>query len=201
MKGPQVMIVSGIHGNERASVAAAQQLANRFLAQRLRIRKGTLIIVPIVNKVAFRKNIRGVPDLNRTFPRKSGMSARHPLSGELFQLARRHRVTWYLDLHEANGLSQLNAKRLGQTLITNSGNRSVPKARRLIKIINRTISRKAHHFNLRLHDLPGSSRTAASRILKARAVTVETCWSLDKADRVRYQVHLVKGFLSEAGLL
>ncbi|GIP52496.1 succinylglutamate desuccinylase/aspartoacylase family protein [Paenibacillus vini] len=200
-KGPHVMVVSGIHGNERASVAAAQQLANQFLTQHLKIRKGTLIIVPIVNQSAFRKNIRGVPDLNRTFPRKSGMAARHPLAGALYQLAKRYGLEWYLDLHEANGLSQVRASSLGQTLITNPGNRSIPQARRLIKDINRTISKKSHHFNLRLHELPGSSRTAAARLLKARAVTVETCWSLAKADRVRYQIYLVKGFLRKAGLL
>lgn len=200
-KGPTVMVVAGIHGNETASIQAAKQLVDRLFSQELALKKGRLVIVPVVHQTAYRQRIRGIPDLNRTFPRRSGKKAGHPLSSALYQLAVRIGPTWYLDLHEANGLSQVRASSLGQTLITNPGNRSIPQARRLIKDINRTISKKSHHFNLRLHELPGSSRTAAARLLKARAVTVETCWSLAKADRVRYQIYLVKGFLRKAGLL
>lgn len=200
-KGANMMIVAGIHGNERASVTAAKRLVRMAGSGSIRIRRGTLIIVPIVNQAAYRKNIRGVPDLNRTFPRPPGQPARHALSQALFRLAKQHGLSWYLDLHEANGLSELNPKRLGQTLIANSGNGSLPAAKRQIGRINRTIAEKSRHFNLRIRELPGSSRTAAARMLRARAVTVETCWSLNKAERVNYQTGMVKGFLREAGLM
>lgn len=200
-KGATMMIVAGIHGNERASVTAAKRLVRLAGSGSIRVRRGTLIIVPIVNQTAYRKNIRGVPDLNRTFPRSPGQPAQHALSRALFRLAKEHRLSWYLDLHEANGLSALSPRRLGQTLIANSGNGSLPSARRLIGSINRTISKKSRHFNLRIRELPGSSRTAAARLLRARAVTVETCWSLNKADRVSYQTQMAKGFLREAGLM
>lgn len=200
-KGPSVMVVAGIHGNETASIQAAKQLVDRLYSQELALKKGRLVIVPLVHQTAYRQRIRGIPDLNRTFSRKSGNKASHPLSAALYQLAVRIGPTWYVDMHEANGLSQINPERLGQTLITQPGSRAVPDLRGLIRSLNRTIPVKSRRFNLRLHELPGSSRTAVARVLKSRAVTVETCWSLDKAERVRYQFDVVSGILTIAGLL
>ncbi|ASR47645.1 deacylase [Paenibacillus kribbensis] len=199
-EGPHVMVVAGIHGNEIASIRAAEKLVKLLNQQKLQISQGKLIIVPIVNQVAYRKRIRGVPDLNRTFPRKKKQAASNPLSAAVFQLILKHTPEWYLDLHEANGLSQKDAKVLGQTLISDQGNPVVPAVRRTIKRMNHSIKSKDRHFNIRLHELPGSSRTAASRILGARAVTVETGWSLPKQVRIRYQLKIVQHLLREAGL-
>ncbi|HEY2494331.1 MAG TPA: succinylglutamate desuccinylase/aspartoacylase family protein, partial [Paenibacillus sp.] len=163
--------------------------------------EGRLIIVPIVNKKAYKKRIRGIPDLNRNFPKKANKSATHSLAASLFQLATRYKPSWYLDLHEANGLSQLNSKVLGQTLITNPKSLSKPAIRRIMNRVNGTTLVKSHHFNLRLHELPGSSRTAIARILGAKSITVETCWSLKRSTRVKYQVDIVCRFLREAGLM
>ena len=201
LPGPVFMVVSGIHGNETASIRAAQNLVNRIRQGELYIYRGTLIIVPLMNQKAYRKRIRGVPDLNRTFPRTRYASAKHPLSVALLQLVRRYRPTWYLDLHEANGLSQRNHKRLGQTIIIKPGSRGTATARRIIKDINRTITNTSYHFNIRLRERPGSSRAAVSRILGAKAFTVETCWSLDRDLRISYQIDIVSRFLRSAGLM
>ncbi|WP_226000604.1 succinylglutamate desuccinylase/aspartoacylase family protein [Paenibacillus sp. BJ-4] len=200
-RGPHVMVVAGIHGKEIASIRAAEKLVRLLDQQKLRISQGKLIIVPIVNQEAYRKRIRGIPDLNRTFPRTKKQTASNPLSAAVFQLAQKHQPEWYLDLHEANGLSQKDAKVLGQTLISDKGNPVVPAVRRTIKRMNHSIKIKERHFNLRLHELPGSSRTAAARFLGARAVTVETCWSLPKKVRIKYQLEIVQHFLREAGLI
>ncbi|MEI0736523.1 succinylglutamate desuccinylase/aspartoacylase family protein [Paenibacillus sp. JTLBN-2024] len=75
--GPVMMIVAGIHGNETASIHSARQLVEQLRNRRLRIARGKLIIVPVANPQAYRKRIRGVPDLNRTFPRRAETSG-HP---------------------------------------------------------------------------------------------------------------------------
>lgn len=195
------MVVSGIHGNETGSIRAAQTLVNLFMLKRLYIHRGTVVIVPLVNQKAYRKRRRGSPDLNRTFPRSKSASATHPLSSALLQLILRYRPTWYLDLHEANGLSQKNPKRLGQTLIIHPGSRGIGRVRKIVKGINRSISTTAYHFNIRLRERPGSSRAAAARIAGVKAVTVETCWSLDHTTRVNYQMDIVNRFLTITGLL
>lgn len=199
--GPSVMVVAGIHGKEIASILAAEKLVELLNQQKLQISQGKLVIVPVVNQEAYRKRIRGIPDLNRTFPHTKKQAASNPLSAAVFQLTQKHQPEWYLDLHEANGLSQKDAKVLGQTLISDKDNPVVPAVRRTIKRMNTSIKVKDRHFNIRLHELPGSSRTAAARILGARAVTVETGWSLPKNVRIKYQLEIVLHFLREAGMV
>ncbi|WP_419890078.1 succinylglutamate desuccinylase/aspartoacylase family protein [Paenibacillus xylanexedens] len=198
--GTVMFITSGVHGNETASMAAAQKLADDCATSRHVIQRGMLIIVPRVNQQAYAKKIRGKPDLNRTFPRRMSGKAKHPLAAAVFQLAREHRADWWLDLHEANGLSQLSSRVLGQTLITNPGSRTILICRRVIKRMNRSIATRDRHFNLKQHELPGSARTAASRRLQALSVTVETCWSLKRSTRIKYQTKIVHHFLREAGM-
>ncbi|MBN2983649.1 MULTISPECIES: succinylglutamate desuccinylase/aspartoacylase family protein [Cohnella] len=198
--GPAFLITAGIHGNERASVRAAEKLTRMFGDGTLHLRRGTLLIVPVANRKAYRERVRGVPDLNRRFPRRRGESASHPLAAAIFRLAKRAKPRWVLDLHEANGLSSLDPRRIGQCLLTDPDNRAVPAVKRIVRNANRAISRKKNRFTVRLREKPGSSRTAAARLLRARAVTVETSWDLPFSSRVNYQTDMVRQFLSEAGM-
>ncbi|UQZ37019.1 deacylase [Paenibacillus sp. PK3_47] len=199
--GPVFMIVSGIHGNERASIRAAKNLAELFIRGEMMLLRGRLVIVPLVNKKAYRKKSRGKPDLNRTFPHAGSVRASHPLSAALYRLAKQHSPSWYLDLHEANGLSARNPRRVGQTLIISKGSRASSTARQIVKRMNQSISNPSYHFNIRRRERTGTSRMAAERMLGAKAVTVETCWSLDFQLRVRYQSEIVHHFLRAAGLI
>ncbi|WP_438496976.1 succinylglutamate desuccinylase/aspartoacylase family protein [Paenibacillus sp. IHBB 3054] len=199
--GPVFMVVSGIHGNEPASIRAAQNLAGMFTRRELILLKGRLIIVPLVNKKAYRKKIRGKPDLNRTFPYRGKSKASHSLAGALFQLAQHHSPSWYLDLHEANGLSQKNPKRVGQTLIISPGSRTARVAKQIVKRMNRSITQSSYHFNIRRRERNGTSRKAVQEILGTKAVTVETCWSLDFSLRVQYQLDIVCHFLRTTGFI
>jgi predicted deacylase len=199
--GPTVMITAGVHGNERANVQAIKTWLSLFQKRILHITNGTLVIVPLVNQNAYQLCIRGVPDLNRTFPRVAGGTARHPLSAALFRLAARFKPMWYIDLHEANGLSKIQPRVLGQTLITNPTSTAIPAVKRIIGLMNRSIPQPTKHFTIRLHELPGSGRTAAARLLHCRSITVETSYHLPFADRVRYQMKILRRVLYETGLI
>lgn len=199
--GPTVLMTAGVHGNEIASIRAAEQWLNKFRKKELTITSGTLLLVPILNQAAYQKRIRGKPDLNRTFPKSSKARAGHPLSRELFELAAKLLPDWYIDLHEANGLSSVNPQRLGQTLITNPGSKAVPVAKRIVNQMNATIADATRHFTVRLKHKEGAGRTAASRLLHAKAVTVETCWSLPLTKRIHYQSRIIRYLLTEARLI
>lgn len=200
--GNTVMVTAGVHGNESASIIGAKKLVSHLQKNSLRINCGRLIIVPIVNQKAYKCHIRGIPDLNRTFPRNQhDKTASHPLSAAIFNLAKQFQPTWYIDLHEARGLSKLNPRVLGQTLITNPQSKAIPAVKRVIGHMNRSIVQESKHFTIRLQKLPGSARTAANNLLNARAITVETSCVLPKAVRANLQMRIVRHFLKEAGLI
>ena len=201
LPGPVVMIVAGIHGKEVGSIRAAQQLVKQLRNQELTINRGTLIVVPVANKPAFKKRVRGKPDLNRTFPRAQSGKATQEMSRALLSIMKKYKPAWYLDLQEANGLSSKSKYVLGQTLITNPGNASVPTIRKIIKRMNKIVKRPSHRFHIRLHKLKGSSRTAAAERIHAKAITVETCWSLKMNTRIEYHMQVVQHFMREAGLM
>lgn len=200
-KGNNVMITAGVHGNEIASILAAKKLLGLIQKDILNIKCGLLIIVPIVNQNAYKRRIRGIPDLNRTFPRKLNSAARHPLSFALFQLAKKYQPKWYIDLHEANGLSKVNPRVLGQTLIANPKSKVIPSVRKIVRHMNHTIDQKSRYFTVRLRNLPGSGRTAVYRLLNSRAITVETSWSLPISDRINYQMKILRNILKETDLI
>ncbi|MEF3306843.1 succinylglutamate desuccinylase/aspartoacylase family protein [Paenibacillus sp. GYB003] len=199
--GNTVMVTAGVHGNESAGIRAANEIVDLLRGGAIRLRRGKLIVVPVVNAIARRRRIRGKPDLNRTFPKKRGDAARHPLSAALLAVAKRHKPGWYIDLHEANGLSKLNPRALGQTLLVNPRSPAVRPAGRVVSRINRSIAKRSLRFTVRQRPLPGSGRHAAYRLWNAKAITVETCWSMAKSTRVRFQTDIVRAFLQEARLV
>lgn len=188
-KGPTYLITAGVHGNEFASILAAQRLLQ------LEPRRGTIWLVPIANMEAYRKRTRGKPDLNRSFPYRREEPPRHRMAQELTWLARQVHPERVIDLHEAYGFSQLSPKYLGQSLITNPGSSVVPLVSRIIHEMNRHVDIDKHRFNIRLHELPGSLRTAMNRVMGADTVTVETSVHLPLELRVQYQLQIVKKFL------
>lgn len=199
--GSTVMITAGVHGTERAGILSAKLLIGMLQKNVIQIHSGRIIIVPIVNQMAVKRRIRGIPDLNRTFPKIGAATARHPLSAALFRLAEQYKPAWYIDLHEANGLSQVNPNALGQTLIINPSSRAAPAAGRIIKSINRSIKQKRNSFNMVQRKLPGSGRCAAYHFLNAKAITVETGIGLPIQERVHYQLNILRSILKEAGML
>ncbi|WP_425320165.1 hypothetical protein [Paenibacillus algorifonticola] len=98
------MITAGVQGDETANILAAKKLLDLLQKDILHIENGMLIIVPIVNQIAYKRRIRDIPDLNRTFLRKPNQAASHPLSAALFQLTKQFNPEWYIDLHEARGI-------------------------------------------------------------------------------------------------
>jgi predicted deacylase len=199
--GNTVMITAGVHGDETANILAAKKLLDLLQKDVLHIHKGMLIIVPIVNQIAYKRRIRGIPDLNRTFPRKSNIAVSHPLTAALFRLAKQLQPEWYIDLHEARGFSNLDPSVLGQTLITNPNSEAIPLVKRIANHMNRYISKKSRHFSVRLRNLSGSGRTAAYRLLNSNSVTVETSCNLPKAVRVDFQMKILSYILNETGYI
>ncbi|WP_127530332.1 M99 family carboxypeptidase catalytic domain-containing protein [Paenibacillus kobensis] len=197
-KGPVCMITAGIHGREKAGILAAQKFQN------IRLKRGTLILVPIVNKKAYllnRRGFPGCPDLNRTFPYKTDRRPRHQLADQLLHLARTFRPDLTLDLHEANGFYKKDKSKLGQTIINIPKSPTVTSSKKVAARINKMIDNSVHHFSVAQNVVPRSFRLAMARSLGCKAITIETSMSLRLKTRIKYHEEIVKMFLKEMGLI
>lgn len=192
---PVVMVTAGIHGTEVAGIEVAKGLRN------LRLRKGTLVIVPLVNRGAYRRRTRGIPDVNRLFPRKSGDRVSHPLASGVWKLAKRYRPHWCIDLHEANGYARFDRSKLGQTVILYPHPSTHSVVKKALRRVNPTVRPEWKRFLVRRGVLLGSFRTSAGRLLGCRALTVETSMQQRRSTRIRYQTALVHALLKEIGVL
>ena len=99
-KGPVLFVSAAVHGDELTGVGVCHRL---LTSSGLRIVRGTLLVVPIVNAFGFIGHTRYLPDgrdLNRTFPG----SAKGSLAARLANLFFREvvlRADFGIDLHSA----------------------------------------------------------------------------------------------------
>ncbi|WP_373398653.1 succinylglutamate desuccinylase/aspartoacylase family protein [Algoriphagus halophilus] len=98
--GPVVLISGGIHGDEINGIATAKKILEE-VDENLDLRKGTLIIIPLVNIYGFLSNSRTFPDgrdLNRSFPgsKKGSLASQiaYILSNEIIPL-----IDYGVDFH------------------------------------------------------------------------------------------------------
>ncbi len=99
--GPVVFVTAAIHGDEINGTGAIRQL---ITDQNVRLNKGTLILVPVVNITGFDRHSRYLPDrrdLNRCFPGTKKGSLASRMSRIIFQEIV-GRCDFGIDLHTAS---------------------------------------------------------------------------------------------------
>lgn len=115
--GPTLLVVGGVHGDKPAGVKAAEQLAEFD-----KLERGTLIVVPALDRVAVAAGTRSSgADLNRAFPSRSGQTPADPRAVALWTLMQDYDVDVLLDLHEA-ARPWNQADSLGNLIIFSRGN-------------------------------------------------------------------------------
>ena len=99
--GPVIFVTAALHGDEINGTGAIRQL---IWDSDLAIRKGTLILVPVLNMLGFERHSRYLPDrrdLNRSFPGSSGGSLASRIAHRIFdELVAR--ADYGIDLHTAS---------------------------------------------------------------------------------------------------
>jgi predicted deacylase len=98
--GPCVFVTAAVHGNEiNGTGIIHEMMADESLA----LRRGTLILIPIVNAFGFEAQTRYMPDrrdLNRSFPGRKSGSLSSRVAHTIFQEIVR-RCDYGIDLHSA----------------------------------------------------------------------------------------------------
>jgi predicted deacylase len=97
--GPRVLLLGGVHGEEKPGILALERLAGEFQAGRLSLVRGQLTIVPRANSEAVARGLHFVDEnLNRIVrPQPAPANHEQGLAGELAALIAAHDAV--LDLH------------------------------------------------------------------------------------------------------
>jgi len=117
---PSILIVAGTHGNEPAGAVALNRLKDMFETGELVLQRGSLTLIPEMNKCGLNMGIRWQPaqllrftkpDLNRNYPKTPGEEAGCPISKTVTSLADSHDLV--IDLHEGWGWALKNKHSMG----------------------------------------------------------------------------------------
>ena len=198
--GPTVMVTAGIHGDEPAGATAAGQIRHWPIA------RGKLVVLPRANVPGLEASQRRLPDvedsdLNRNFPQADDAKPLGQPAGAIWDLVRRIRPDWLIDMHESENFRKKDPKKVGCTIIPAVADRVRPQAQAMIEAVNATISDEERQFILLKSAVKGSLVRSAGDRLGVRAMIVETARP-DQALVLRTRQHrvVVHRLLSELGM-
>jgi len=203
--GPVVVIIGGIHGNEPAGAAAAEQIRHWAIT------RGKLIVIPRANIPGLGEGTRFLPgeppqlrDLNRQFPKtKAPLEAKGALAKALWKFIAAQKPEWVIDLHEGFDFHQINSKSVGSSIIDAKGkaaNAAVPK---MLTAVNATIADPKKKLVRLRYPVDGSLARAAHERLNAAAMILETTSKSQplslRARQHRIMVHTLLRHLNMTG--
>jgi len=210
--GPTLLIVGGMHGNEPAGAAAAEQIRHWPLA------RGRLLVIPRAAVLALRAEQRTLPeestdlrDLNRDFPAIGADDdhARGEIAEAIWSFVRAEKPDWVLDLHEGyefNGSHNPppgEKKSVGSSVIFIAANGHAPFVERMLNEVNATIADPNHRFvPLGRGPVDSSLVRACIEHLGARGMILETTFK-DQALSTRTRQHriLVDQIMRQLGMV
>jgi len=199
-EGPTIMIVAGIHGNEKAGIKAAEHLKDN-----LYIERGTLIIIPKANILACKENVRCFPpeiNLNRVYPGNPQGNSVEKLAYEIFSLMKKHDIGLLVDLHESIEFYRKNPKNYGQTVVIDSNDDYLFELSSfLVEEMNKGIIEDGNKYQVLVDPIKGSTAYCAHHQLGILALTFETCRKLPLSFRIEEQIKFVKIILSKWNML
>ncbi|MCZ6695698.1 MAG: succinylglutamate desuccinylase/aspartoacylase family protein [Acidobacteria bacterium] len=166
--GPTVFLTAAIHGDELNGVETVRRVMTSITPEQLR---GTLICVPVVNRVGFLTHTRYLPgrrDLNRYFPGDDGGNSASRTARTLFREIVAH-SGYGIDLHTAS---------VGRTNLPHlRAHMSQPEVRSLARAFGSEI----------IMDSPGLPRTLRAAATRAGVPTI----ILEAGETFRFQRNMV----------
>ncbi len=210
-EGPTVMVLGGIHGNEPAGAASADQIRHWPIIS------GKLVVIPRVNRAALREKIRYVPeaasderDLNRNFPSPSiADNPRGEIAKELWDFVVKQDPDWLFDLHEgyqfniSHQPSEGKAKSVGSTIIFDQEQKIDRMVERMFASVNGLVTDPKRKFLLlKRGPIKTSLAAAAIDVLGKKAMILETTHQYQRLPvRTRQHREMMSVALREIGMI
>lgn len=199
--GPVVMIFGGVHGDEAAGAAAANDIRH------WEVTRGTLIVVPAAAPQAMAAKTRTMPnegDLNRNFPGagESVNATTGATAAALWDFVREKSPDWFLDLHEGYDFRSSNPDSVGSSIIHANERITNTAVDRMLTAVNREITDSGKLFVSLIGPVDKSVARAATLHLGARGMIVETT-TKDQPLSLRVTQHrtIVSQFLIDRQML
>ncbi len=206
-KSPVMLIFGGIHGNEPGAYLTAEKLTE------LKLKKGTVIIVPRVNFYSIMKNVRGYfGDMNRKF--KNWKSKKKDPDTRIVKILKKlmAQADIFINLHDAWGFHRKYHKNFGQCIIVDAAKVISKKTKKEIDLekigkevvekVNKKIKNPNHlfafwntetektHKEKNLEQMKFTATFYAYKVYGIPAFGVETSKNI-KSDELKVKYHLL----------
>ncbi len=146
--GPRFLAIATIHGNEPAGSWALESIVRDFKSQKLKLKKGSLVVVPCLNPCGRILRTRYQPhellkmnfeiaDGNRTYPKRLEESANSDVTKEVIQLVNKSDAVF--DGHEAYSYVRLNTASMGNGIFAGTTLLSMKIAKNIEEVLNKKI--------------------------------------------------------------
>lgn len=173
LKGPVVLMIGGTHGNEPAGTHAIEEVMKH-----LKLKKGTLILVPRANKLGLYSNSRWLVhkirhrDLNRNYPRTPDDFPKCNISRTLVNQI--EKADFVLDFHEGIGYAIKDSYSIGSGLYPTNTSLAKSICKPVLDELNSSISDENKRFvTFELSHIQGTLRCYCDSIKKPY-ILVET---------------------------
>lgn len=199
--GPTALIQAGIHGDEIAGVHALEEL----LEEGIRPARGRLIVIPTMNRPAYRARQRAAPDgldLNRCFPGDADAPERERrLARQFMDLVEDERPDLMATLHES-------LKRYDPAVTPSFGQTLVYGVKPMPPIVGRTVDRLNDNraddneaWATQHYPVSTSSTEVIVDAVGCIGICVETWMGFEERRRIDMQIEVVRILLDEIGVL
>jgi hypothetical protein len=147
---PLILLLGGVHGNEPSGCVGLKEIIKEIENKEIVIKKGSLIIIPCVNKCGLWWDTRTVPfriqnrDINRNFPDTIFGSSKCLLSERIQNYI--HAADFIIDTHEGWGWNKLNSNSMGSTITPSK--HTVEMAKKIVDKLNKDIKSDKLQFSV-----------------------------------------------------
>lgn len=196
--GPVFLVTGGTHGNELSGPKAAQ------LMTQYRVKRGTLLVVPQLNRLADISQTRSAPvigDLNRSFPTSSTGTPNDVLARAIWSDIQKYKVQWIIDLHEGYYYHRSTPSSVGQSLIYYPMTGSYNVGLNAVRTVNAGISVYGQKFSYFPKPLESTLTRSAGQFLGMHTFELETCRLDSMSKRIAYDEIVIKSFLKQLGMM
>lgn len=199
--GPTALIQAGIHGDEIAGVHAIEEMLEAGLAPQ----RGRLLVVPTMNRPAYRARQRAAPgglDLNRCFPGDADDDAREKRLARVFMdLVEDERPDLVATLHESmKRYDPAVTPSFGQTLVYGV-DPVPPMVAASVDRLNVMRASDAEAWASLYYPVATSSTEVIVDAIGCVGICVETWMGFDETRRIAMHKDVVRVLLDELGVL